>query len=91
MFFRNVLFEEGVYDLMLAPLGAQYFAAFFFAPRKTCYFARIQKAQANFLEKTLPALVSKSRRKDGLPHLLKIYEALKVKYSLRLLVLAKKQ
>eukprot|EP00404_Azadinium_spinosum_P017691 CAMPEP_0180510130 /NCGR_PEP_ID=MMETSP1036_2-20121128/50110_1 /TAXON_ID=632150 /ORGANISM="Azadinium spinosum, Strain 3D9" /LENGTH=496 /DNA_ID=CAMNT_0022520621 /DNA_START=36 /DNA_END=1522 /DNA_ORIENTATION=+ len=49
-----------------------------------CFFAHLKKAQAVFLAKTLPALVRKSKRKDGLAHLQKICDALKVKYILRL-------
>lgn len=48
---------------------------------KLAFLSRLRRSQANFLAKA-PALVKKCRRKDGLPDLRKLHDALRIKYSL---------
>lgn len=45
------------------------------------YLTRVRRSQANFKAKTLPSLLQRSRRKDGLPDLQKLFEALQVRFS----------
>lgn len=50
---------------------------------RQAFLARLGRAQAHFLARTLPNLVRKHRRRDGCPELRKIFESLKMSFTLR--------
>eukprot|EP00445_Apocalathium_hangoei_P073332 CAMPEP_0204168480 /NCGR_PEP_ID=MMETSP0361-20130328/40754_1 /ASSEMBLY_ACC=CAM_ASM_000343 /TAXON_ID=268821 /ORGANISM="Scrippsiella Hangoei, Strain SHTV-5" /LENGTH=593 /DNA_ID=CAMNT_0051125941 /DNA_START=6 /DNA_END=1784 /DNA_ORIENTATION=- len=51
---------------------------------KQQFLVRLRRLQAAYQAKTLPSLVQKLRRKDGLPDLQKMHESLRIKFSLAL-------
>ncbi|CAK9078741.1 unnamed protein product [Durusdinium trenchii] len=51
---------------------------------RQAYLARLRRLQASFLARNLPNFVRKLRRRDGLPDLRKIHDALRMSFSLSL-------
>ena len=46
------------------------------------FVERLRHARETFIRRSLPALMRKSRRRDGLPDLRKLHEALRIRYSM---------
>ncbi|CAL1138754.1 unnamed protein product [Cladocopium goreaui] len=49
---------------------------------RKAFLTRLRRVQASFLARNMPTLVQKNRRRDGFPDLRKVYEALRMSFSL---------
>eukprot|EP00438_Fugacium_kawagutii_P017455 Skav220269 [mRNA] locus=scaffold3532:51793:53127:- [translate_table: standard] len=49
---------------------------------RKAFLTRLRRVQTSFLARNMPSLVQKNRRRDGFPNLKKVYEALRMSFSL---------